>query len=693
MKEREVSTGSPLILGATVHKDGVNFAIYSHHAEAVALAIFAKAQDYEPRERYQLDPTLNRTGDVWHIFVHDLPLGAFYGYYIDGIHQPQLGHRFDSSLLLLDPYARAVTGSFEWDFFTKEKRPKSIVYEDTFDWQGDRPIHYPLQDSVIYEVHLKGLSHTAGKSYAGTYLGVIEMIPYFKELGITSVEFLPLMEFDDMEYAQNGSEEHPLRNYWGYSTMSFFAPKARYAVGSRDGDQVIEFKTMVRELHKAGIEVIMDVVYNHTHEGNEHGPVVSFKGIDNSVYYMLYEDKRYYWNYAGTGNTTHCYAQVMTNLIIDSLRYWVVEMHVDGFRFDLATILSRDSRGYILDNPPLLRSIMEDPVLQKVKMIAEPWDAGGGYQVGHFPGKNFAEWNDRYRDDVRRYWRNDYDMAAAFATRVAGSHDLYGASGKRPYLSINYVTAHDGFTLHDLVSYSHKYNYANGQNNTDGTDNNLSWNSGVEGESSDPNILKFRKQRMKNFLATLFLSQGTPMMLGGDEFGRTQYGNNNTYCQDNELSWFDWQLAKSEESDLMRFTKELIHFRRRHNVFGRKEFFKGYVPAGGTKPDIIWFGCDGHQYKWHKQDNALGVRYSGEREATGLSSESEDVMILFNPTHESKTFYFPLTSDKMRWKLKIDTGLPSPRDILPEGVYEELVDPYSYTLMPHSLAVLICFPQ
>ncbi|NIZ46344.1 glycogen debranching protein GlgX [Entomospira nematocerorum] len=688
--QREVGIGSPLQLGSTVTANGINFAIYSHHATKITLAIFGDIHDSEPVETYALDPIINRTGDVWHIAIIGLSPGALYGYYIDGDHEPQLGYRYDANLLLLDPYARALTGEFEWDLFSKQRRPKSIVYTDTFDWQGDRPLNYPLRDTVIYETHLKGISHTSGKPYAGTYLGMIEMIPYLKELGVTSVELLPVMEFDDMEYAKNGTKEHPLRNYWGYSTMAFFTPKARYAEDNHRGNQVIEFKTMVRELHKAGLEVILDVVYNHTNEGNECGPVISFKGIDNSIYYLLYEDKRYYWNYSGTGNTLHCYAEVVKNLIIDSLRYWVAEMHVDGFRFDLATILSRDSHGNIIQNSPLLQSIMEDPILKKTKMIAEPWDAAGGYQVGEFPGIYFAEWNDRYRDEVRRYWRNDYDTAAAFATRVAGSDDLYSNSGKKPYHSINYVTAHDGFTLRDLVSYSHKNNFANGQNNIDGSDNNLSWNSGVEGDTNDQAILQFRKQRMKNFLVTLMLSHGTPMLLGGDEFGRTQKGNNNTYCQDNELSWYDWSLVEIEREDLFRFTKELIAFRRRHRVFGRKEFFKGYVPAGGTKADIIWFGCDGHSYKWHEADNALGVCFSGEKEATGSDDDGKDMMILFNPTEEIKTFYFPLINNHMHWRLKIDTALESPRDIFPLGKYENLVDPYSYSVQPHSVAVLVC---
>lgn len=691
MSQRSVLRGDPLHLGATVFVHGVNFAIYSHHATYVELVVFTKAEDSQPSERYVLDPVKNRTGDVWHIFIIGLLEGAFYGYYMDGSHDVQLGHRYNRELLLLDPYTKIVTGNFEWDIFSTNKRPKSVVYQDNFDWQGDKQLNYPLKESIIYEIHVKGLSYLSGKPNAGSYLGIIEMISYLKNLGVTAVEFLPLMEFDDMEYAHNGSINHPLRNYWGYSTMAFFAPKARYATGNRNKDQILEFKTMVRELHKSGIEVILDVVYNHTNEGNEHGPVVSFKGIDNSIYYLLYEDKRYYWNYSGTGNTMHCYAESVKNLIIDSLRYWVVEMHVDGFRFDLATILSRDNHGHVIRESPVLRSIMEDPILQNIKMIAEPWDAGGGYQVGSFPGLSFAEWNDRYRDDVRRYWCNEYDTAANFATRVAGSNDLYGFNGKRPWHSINYITAHDGFTMYDLVSYENKNNYNNGQNNTDGSDNNLSWNSGVEGPTNNPIIIKLRKQRIKNFLVTLFLSHGTPMLLGGDEFARTQNGNNNTYCQDNELSWFNWFTARQEDSDLIRFTREVISFRKRRAIFSKDDFFRGCVPAGGSKPDITWFGCDGRAYSWHNDSNALGVCFSGESVATNFDKSDQDVMILFNPTNEPKTFYFPFFHEDMCWYRKIDTGLDSPKDILPCNIYEDLLDPYSYTVLAYSLAVLVSF--
>ncbi|MGL5098314.1 MAG: glycogen debranching protein, partial [Planctomycetia bacterium] len=443
-------------------------------------------------------------------------------------------------------------------------------------------------DSVIYEVHLRGFTaHRSAKVRSpGTYLGFIEKIPYLQDLGVTAVEFLPIHEFDHLEHAvKSPVDGSTLCNYWGYSTVGFFAPNGRYAKSRVAGAQVREFKTLVRELHRAKIEVILDVVYNHTAEGNHMGPTIHFKGLDNSIYYHLADDPSYYKDYSGCGNSLNCNHPVVRQFILESLRYWVRHFHIDGFRFDLASVLGRDRSGAVIGNPPLLEEIAEDPELRDVKIIAEAWDAAGAYQVGSFPGGRWAEWNGRYRDDVRRFWRGDPGLTGALATRLTGSSDLYQSSGRRPYHSINFITSHDGFTLSDLVSYNQKHNDGNGEANRDGENNNLSFNFGVEGPSDAIAVGRLRLRQLKNFLATLLLSQGVPMLLGGDEFRRTQRGNNNCYCQDNELSWFDWNLVQ-KNGELYRFTRELIAFRRNHPVFRRTKFFKGEPPAGRQNNDI-----------------------------------------------------------------------------------------------------------
>ncbi len=687
METLKTLVGSPLQLGATIKEGGANFALFSKNATQVSLLVYDKETDHQPSFQIVLDPKINRTGDIWHIFVTGVGHGTLYNYQINGSLNMLSGHRFDATIPLIDPYAKALSGNFEWAFTSAKARPKAIVIDGKFDWQGDQPLNYPLAECILYEAHVKGLTQKLDKMNAGSYLGIIEMIPYLKDLGITSLELLPVHEFDDDEYAHKGTENQPMKNYWGYSTMAFFAPKARYTHSlNKSGDQVVEFKTMVRELHKAGIEVILDVVYNHTHEGNEQGPVVSFKGIDNSIYYTLYEDKRYYWNYSGCGNTLNCNHRVVRDLIIDSLRYWVSEMHVDGFRFDLASILTRDEHGHIMSNAPLIEAICSDPILMHTKMIAEPWDAGGGYQVGSFPGVSIAEWNDRFRDDVRRYWRNDGNMAGAMATRLSGSQELYAHAGKKPYHSINYVTAHDGFTLHDLVTYTYKNNWANHQHNTDGSDNNLSWHCGIEGLTDDESVNSLRLRQMKNFLATLLLSQGTPMVLGGDEFARTQQGNNNGYCQDNELSWYDWQRL-DQYKDLHGFTKDLIALRRQSALFGRVDFFSGQVPSKGNWPDIIWFGCDGHARKWHQDGNILGVRLSGEKATTQGTKDESDVIMLLNPTPGSVKFNLPVMAHHEQWLVKIDTASSESNGFFKKGVQPE-VQSSCYTVQAHSMVVL-----
>ncbi|MEE8441346.1 MAG: glycogen debranching protein GlgX, partial [Spirochaetia bacterium] len=544
-------TGRPSPLGATMAGSGVQFAIYSRNATSVVLCLFDDPRQAEPSAEIVLAEETNRTGDVWHVRLEGIAAGQFYLYRADGPYEPEAGHRFNANLYLVDPYAKALTG-FRWELGRQfgydpaspegdlsfgaggdaSGIPKCIVVDDTFDWRGDRPLNYPLRRSVIYETHVRGLTahQSARVENPGTYRGVTQQIPYLVDLGITSVEFLPVHEFDEWEMNRsNPRTGESLRNYWGYSTVGFFAPKASYAASGQNGEQVVEFKEMVRSLHAAGIEVILDVVFNHTAEGNEYGPTFSFRGLDNNIYYILEKNKRRYGDYSGTGNTLNCNHPVMRSLIVDSLRYWVVEMHVDGFRFDLGSILGRDRHGYLMENPPVIERIAEDAVLRETKLIAEAWDAGGAYQVGSFPGSRWAEWNDRYRDDTRRFWRGDAGCTAPFATRIAGSSDLYLHGGRKPFHSVNFVTCHDGFTLADLVSYSLKHNVDNGEDSRDGTNENLSSNYGVEGPAGDPSIRALRSRQQKNFLVSLFLSLGTPMLLGGDEFGRTQAGNNNAF--------------------------------------------------------------------------------------------------------------------------------------------------------------------
>ncbi|MBF0275929.1 MAG: glycogen debranching protein GlgX, partial [Nitrospinae bacterium] len=568
-KNYNYKPGKPIPLGCYASNNGIQFALFSKNATLVHLHLFKSEENGIPEHTFTLSPEENKTGDVWHIWIEGLEHGQLYGYSIEGEYDPKNGHRFNANILLNDPYAKALTTNnsgwlnrydFGYDASSNKKdmslnprknfssAVKSVICtKNSFDWENTKTLNTPLQDYIIYEAHVKGLTaHPSAQSKKpGTFLGVIEKIPYLKELGITALELLPIQEFNKHESTMvNPVRDERLVNYWGYSTINFFSPSGCYAFSKTSGKQVEEFKEMVKELHKANIEVILDVVFNHTAEGNELGPTLSFRGIDNTVYYMLEKDKRYYKNYSGCGNTFNCNHPVVRDFILDCLRYWVIEMHVDAFRFDLASILGRDQEGNIMKNPPLIERIAEDPILRSAKIIAEAWDAGGAYQVGAFPGTRWAEWNGRYRDDVKKFWKGEHGMVGTLATRITGSSDLYGDDGRSPLHSINFVTCHDGFTLRDHVSYERKHNLENGENCHDGSNDNCSFNCGVEGETKNKEILNLRMKMTKNFLATLFLSQGIPMMLGGDEFGRTQKGNNNAYCQDNEISWFDWSLLE-----------------------------------------------------------------------------------------------------------------------------------------------------
>ena len=683
------SPGSPLPQGVHLANDGVNFALFSRHATRVWLLLFESVDAIHPCQTIELDPSHHKTGDIWHIRILDAGRGLVYAYRADGPFQPEHGHRFDASKILIDPCAVALTSPKNLDFgmicqpaATEEQvcpdAPaivKCLVTDNGFDWEDDRPLYHPWSDLVIYETHVRGLtiSPTSGSKAPGTFLGVIDKIPYLKELGINAIEFMPIQAFNPDEItARNPATGERLTNYWGYNTIAFFAPYEGYGSRLYPGCQIDEFKTMVKALHKGGIEVLLDVVFNHTAEGNETGPTLSFRGLDNSIFYILEDDKRYYKNYSGCGNTLNCNHPVVRNFILECLRYWVVEMHVDGFRFDLASILGRDRDGSLVANPPLLEQIAEDPILRDVKLIAEAWDAGGAYLVGRFPGERWSEWNGLYRDDIRRYWRGDAGLAGAFASRLCGSADIYEHSGKAPVNSINFVTCHDGFTLNDLVSYEHKHNLANGEEGRDGCNDNCSANHGCEGDTLDPAIRQVRLRQMKNLMATLFVSRGVPMILGGDEFCRTQHGNNNAYCQDNEISWFDWSLLKKNQG-FYRFVKSLIALRRRYPVLSSERFYR--------PEEISWFNSHGHAPDWHGNE-AIGCQIHQEQGGHFLC-------LLANPTHDRVGFHLPEPRKGLRWERVLDTGAVEPMDVCEPGKGVRLKSGDPIILLDRSFVLLV----
>jgi glycogen operon protein len=640
-----------------------------------------------------------------------LEAGVCYLYRADGPYQPEKGDRFNRHKALLDPYAKALTSLDGWDlkaclgydpedsgqdlsfsrFDNSPVQPRCIVIDDVFDWQGDSPLNYPLRFSVLYETHVRGLTRhpSSAVEHPGTYRGVIEKIPYFNDLGITSLEFLPIQEFYERENLMvNPRSGESLVNYWGYSTMTFFAPKGSYSSNKTPGGQVKEFKEMVRELHRAGIEVILDIVFNHTAEGSERGPTLSLRGLDNRIYYMLAEDRRYYKNYSGCGNTLNCNHPVVRGFIMDCLRYWVTEMHVDGFRFDLGSILGRDQNGNLMENPPMLEWIAEDPVLSSTKIIAEAWDAGGAYQVGWFPGGRWAEWNDRFRDDMRCYWRGDPKTTRHVATRLSGSSDLYLRDGRKPFHSINFITSHDGFSLNDLVSYNEKHNDENGEESRDGNDNNNSSNYGIEGPATNPAIVDLRMRQMKNFIGSMMVSLGTPMILGGDEIGRTQRGNNNAYCQDNEISWYDWSLLE-KNAPLYRFVKQIIAFRLRHPGFMRPEFYTGRDGNYNAIPDISWFDEAGEIPDWGTIGPCIAFRMDGSKAEVLADQDDNDFFIMFNGGEQDVNFSVAAPPEGKRWVRAVDTSLPSPRDILEPGSEEPLVTAGVYGVKDRSIVIFI----
>jgi len=709
MEQVKTLPGKPLPLGAELSADGVNFSVFSRNGTRVILDLFANADDSEPYASIELNSADNRTGDIWHVFVPGLKAGTFYMYQVDGPFEPAEGHRFNKNQFLLDPYAKALT---DVSFFLNlpptyktpvdkidielckdrglRKFPKSVVVDDSFDWQGDHPINRPLVDSIIYETHVKGF--TAGKengvSAPGTYRGFAEKIPYLTKLGVTAVELMPVFEFDQFENTNvNPRTGERMENYWGYSTMSFFAPKADYAADKTPGGCVREFKQLVKDLHRAGLEVILDVVFNHTAEGNEHGMTLSFRGFDNSVYYMLVDShKEYYLNYSGCGNTLKCNHPVMRDLIIDCLRYWVMQYHIDGFRFDLAAILGRSQQGFVLKFPPILNQIEEDPIMHNTKIIAEPWDAGGAYMVGAFPGERWAEWNDRYRDDIRRFWRGDEHASTAAATRMSGSSDIFSGSGRKPWNSINYVTCHDGFTMNDLVSYNGKHNEQNGEDNRDGTDSNWSYNHGYEGPTANPSIERLRNQQVKNFLLTVLISQGTPMLLGGDEFRRGQQGNNNAYCQDNDISWYDWNYTRVNDR-LICFVQRAIMLRKNHAAFRRKDFFGG--ERAGKTPDIQWFSADGSNPEWEEMSRFLAFRLGGSYCINDDGKNDNDFYVAANTDKHDIIVMLPTLTDGRKWYRVADTSIVADDAITLPGKEEELRAQARYVVPANSLIILI----
>jgi glycogen operon protein len=677
-KKIRILPGRPFPLGATFDGEGVNFAVFSENAEGMELCLFNHADDKEEFVKVKIEEVTHR---IWHAYLPGIKAGQLYGYRAHGRYEPQNGHRFNPNKLLVDPYTKALAGTLKWDnalfsyeighededlsFSETDSAPfiqKSVVIDSTFDWEGDTRPDIPYHNSIIYEAHVKGLTMRhpeIPEEIRGTYAAVAHpvIIDYLKSLGVTAIELMPVHQF----VADQHLLEKGLTNYWGYNTLGFFAPHAGYSSSGIMGEQVIEFKNMVKALHKEGIEVILDVVYNHTAEGNQMGPTLSFKGFDNAAYYRLSpEDCRYYMDYTGTGNTLNVRLPNVLALIMDSLRYWITEMHVDGFRFDLAATLARTLHE--TDNlGSFFNIIHQDPIISQVKLIAEPWDIGdSGYMVGKFP-PGWAEWNDMFRDQIRDFWRGEGISFGAFANRLTGSPDLYRGDYRRPTASINFITAHDGFTLHDLVSYNEKHNEANGEDNKDGSDDNRSWNCGVEGETDDGNIIHLRNKQKRNFLATMVLSQGVPMLVAGDELGRTQGGNNNSYCHDDEISWIDWERA---DNQLLDFTKALIRFCKDHPTFRRRRWFQGMSLYGSDAQDIMWIFPDGKKIseeEWETETaHVLGVYLNGQGircvNMDGNRIVDDSFFIIFNNTSDTVDFKLPAADCGDGWRIVIDTN-------------------------------------
>jgi isoamylase len=684
-----VEAGCAHPLGATPDKEGTNFSVFSEHAKSVELLLFDEHNDKEPTQIVQLSPMVNKTFYFWHVYIRGLKPGAHYAYRVDGNEDLYwTGNRFNKHKILIDPYAKGNTNELwnridalgEQDNLATSMRSIVIDISD-YDWEGDRPLNRPMRDTIVYEMHVGGFTRSSSSNCenCGTFSAVIEKIPYLKELGVTAVELLPIFDFDEKEIVRevNGVK---LKDYWGYNPHSYFAPEGSYCVFSDLGKHITEFRDMVKALHRSGIEVILDVVFNHTNEGNHMGPTINFKGFDNSIYYhLVHFAKQYYMDYSGTGNTFNCNHPIVEKLIVECLEFWVKEMHVDGFRFDEGSILSRGEDGIPLIHPPVIWHIETSEILADTKIIAEAWDAAGLYQIGYFPGCRWAEWNGLYRDNIRQFIKGDPGVTGAVAARIAGSADLYQSSGHLPINSVNFITCHDGFTLNDLVSYNYKHNEANGEGNRDGINDNLSWNCGFEGETDDLYVEALREKQVKNFAAILLLSQGVPMITAGDEVRRTQKGNNNAYCQDNEISWFNWDLV-DKNSLMLRFFKLMIHFRTQHSVLRRGHFFVGDVNERGLA-DISWHGVNLFTPGWYDAESRTLAFTLG-----GFNGDT-DIHVIFNMYWEGLEFELPVVKDRV-WHRVVNTAFTSPMDIVEPG-QEIAVQGNTYFVKERSVVVLI----
>lgn len=681
-----ITPGNSYPLGATVEPQGVNFCIYSQHATGIDLLLYESPEAPYPEHTIHLDPRYHRSFNYWHALVHGIKAGQVYAFRATGPDAPEQGHRFDPAKVLLDPYGRSVVGQENYDrqaaCHPGENSPyalRNIVVDlQAYDWEGDTPLDIPYSRTVIYEMHVSGFTRHPSSGIApekcGTFAGVIEKIPYLKSLGITAVELLPVHQFDERD-APLG-----LSNYWGYSTIGFFAPHRAYSSRKDPIGPVDEFRDMVKALHKANIEVILDVVFNHTAEGDHRGPTLSFRGLDNQTYYILDKDNpAHYANYSGCGNTVKADHTVVSRLILDSLRYWVSEMHVDGFRFDLASVMSRDKIGRPQEDPPILWAIESDPVLARTKLIAEAWDAAGLYQVGSFIGDRFAEWNGPFRDDVRRFVKGDYNTVGTLAARILGSPDLFVDDPNRETnRSINFITCHDGFTLNDVVSYNRKHNEANGEHNRDGSDANFSWNCGIEGPTDDPQVNELRIRQIKNLLTILLVSQGTPMLLMGDEVRRTQKGNNNAYCQNNPLSWFNWEDLNRHQ-EVTRFTQHMVDLIQNLQLFQQTRWLT-VSETFVNQPHIIWHGVKLFEPDWSEHSHSLAFSLHDP-------SVEEEMHVILNAYWEPLDFELPQPHPHSRWYRIVNTARPAPKDIV-DGT-TEAVESNRYLVEPRSCVVLM----
>lgn len=699
---KKTSMGKFYPLGVTLEQAGANFALFSQDAKEVFLILYDRP-DGEPTDIIKIE---NRTRLIWHVFIHGIKEGQLYAYRVRGEFNPAWGFRFNENKLLLDPYAKALTGKcrntdnllLAYDPGSPSRdlamdirdsagvMPRCIVVGDDFDWQGDVHPDIPLEQQAVYEVHVKGFTahSSSGVKHQGTYLGFTEKIPYLKKIGINAVELLPIHEY----YVEDFLSARGLTNYWGYNSIGFFAPESSYGTGASPGCQVREFKTMVRELHKAGIEVILDVVYNHSAEGNEMGPTISFKGIDNRNYYVLTGPSespgRYYMNYTGCGNSMNLASQPVIRFVMDSLRYWVEVMHVDGFRFDLASVLGREE-GSFRTGASFFDAVAQDPVLGRIKLIAEPWDIGT-YQVGNFP-VDWSEWNGRFRDTVRKFGKGDPGQLREMGWRLTGSADLYGDDGRTPYNSVNFITCHDGFTLYDLVSYNQKHNEANLENNNDGSNENNSWNCGFEGDTDNGEVLRLRKQLAKNYLCYLLFAQGVPMLLGGDEFLRSQKGNNNAYCQDNDISWLNWDLA-AKNSDMLEFVRKALAFRGRYTILRSRKYLAGSDSDSDGMPDISWFGINLDRPGWDYPD-ARAISYLLDGSEVPSDAGDYVLFIILNSDFNPLPVMVPKLQGGRTWKRAVDTSLPAGEDFAEQG-REVAINPQdSYIINPRSTVVLL----